>query len=163
MFRDLRCNQPNNSRWCYICFYFATNVSGLTFRKGQRLFQRLPELCVDGKGAMFQDSLGLWSETLKPDIKPALWGNVKITDPPAHRFTSAWRKLSNEDHIVYFSSHHRNPIAFDSILIILNIGAAILLWFLPETRGLALPQTSADLDVFQVSPTCKPELRRSLP
>lgn len=42
-----------------------------------------------------------------------------------------------------------NPIAFDSILIILNIGAAILLWFLPETRGLALPQTSADLDVFQ--------------
>jgi len=42
-----------------------------------------------------------------------------------------------------------NPIGFDSILIILNIGAALLLWFLPETRGLALPQTSADLDVFQ--------------
>ena len=46
--------------------------------------------------------------------------------------------------------HCSNPIALDSILIILNIGAAILLWFLPETRGLALPQTSADLDVFQV-------------
>jgi len=42
-----------------------------------------------------------------------------------------------------------NPIGFDAILVILNIGAALLLWLLPETRGAALPQTSKDLDVFQ--------------
>jgi len=41
------------------------------------------------------------------------------------------------------------PIAYEVILIILNLGAAYLLWWLPETRGAALPQTSADLDVFQ--------------